>query len=215
MKNAADCATFMPMKKTIASVLFLLLAHALAASEIKGLIGINWSKYLFSADATDLELRNKIGSRIGLGWALDLNLHLQVEIDALISKRGAKTELTYAPGQSISGIYTHTAISVPILFKFKLKRGASPYAALGPEFAFILSHRLQLPDSQESFDLSDNTKKFMLGFEALLGYQLPAGSWRIIAELRYGRWFSNLMKLPEPQAKSESFSFLLGGVYVL
>jgi len=215
LKNAADCATFMPMKKKIASVLFLLLAHALAASEIKGLIGINWSKYLFSADATDLELRNKIGSRIGLGWALDLNLQLQVEIDALISKRGAKTELTYAPGQSISGIYTHTAISVPILFKFKLKRGASPYAALGPEFAFILSHRLQLPDSQESFDLSDNTKKFMLGFEALLGYQLPAGSWRIIAELRYGRWFSNLMKLPEPQAKSESFSFLLGGVYVL
>lgn len=205
----------MPMKKAIASVLFLLLAHALAASEIKGLIGINWSKYLLAAGATDLELRNQIGSRIGLGWALDLNPQLGVEIDAVIGKRGAKTELTYAPGQSIPGNYTLTAVSVPILFKYTLKRNASPYAALGPEFAFILSHRLQLPDSQESFDLSDKTKRFMLGFEALLGYQLPAGSWKIIAELRYGRWFSNLMKPPEPQAKSESFSFLLGGVTVL
>ncbi|MCG2812196.1 MAG: PorT family protein [Candidatus Aminicenantes bacterium] len=216
MKKTRNYATLNQMKKLIASAFFLLLlTQAAPASEIKTIIGMNSSKYLFSSEIDLLNLQQKTGVVTGLGWALNLNKNIKFEIDLLYSQKGTKVSLPYAPNKSISGIYENSTIGFPFFFKYQFKEKATPYAALGPEFVFLLSHHLKITESGDDFDLLDNTKKFLLAFNVLLGYELPIGQWGLFAEIRYNRWLSNFFDHSEAKVKSESFVFLLGGVYYL
>lgn len=199
---------------TVAFSLFLLTQAALA-SEIKAMIGMNWSKYLFSGEINSLERQQKTGFGMGLGWALDLNKNLKFEINILFSQKGAKAALPFATDKDISGIYKNSTIAFPFFLKYKFKDQASPYAALGPEFIFIVAHHLQIPESEDDFDLLDNTKKFVFAINTLLGYEWPMGQWGLFVEIRYSRWLSNFLIDPEAKVKSESFTFLIGGVYYL
>jgi hypothetical protein len=74
---------------------------------------------------------------------------------------------------------------------------------------------LEIPDIEETFDISDNTKKFVLAFNILLGYELPLGRWRLFAEVRFNRWLGNFLIDPEATARSESVSLVIGGAYAL
>jgi hypothetical protein len=204
------------MNSKIAAALFLfLLAQVASASEIKAMIGMNSSKYLFSSEIDSLNRQQKTGFGVGLGWAFNLNQNMKLELDALYSQKGAKASIAYTPDEMVSGFYTNTTIGFPFFFKYKFKEKASPYAAMGPEFIFIISHHLKIPESGDDFDLFDNTKKLVMAFNALLGYEWPIGQWGLFAELRYSRWLSNFLIDSEATVKSESFTFLLGGVYYL
>lgn len=204
------------MKNKIAAAFFLLLlAQAASASEIKAMIGMNFNKYLFSSEINSLNHQQKTGFGVGLGWAFNLNQNMKLEINALYSQKGAKTSITYAPDNIVSGIYKNSTLGFPFLFKYQFMDKASPYVALGPEFVFITSHHLIFPESEEDFDLRGNTKTFVLAFNALLGYEWPIGQWGLFAEVRYSRWLSNFLIDPAATVRSESFTFLLGGVYYL
>jgi hypothetical protein len=202
-------------KKISVVFFFFLLTQAMPANEIKAIIGMNWNKYLFSGEINSLNRQQKTGFDVGMGWAFNLNQKMKLEINALYSQKGAKASIEYAPDITVSGFYKNTTIGFPIFFKYQFKDKASPYIALGPEFSFITSHHLIFPESEEDFDLLDNTKKFILAFNAILGYELPIGQWGFFAEVRYNRWLSNFLIYPETTVKSESFTFLLGGVYYL
>ena len=204
------------MKKILACALFLfLLAQAIPANEVKALIGVNSSKYLFSNEINLQKCQQKTGLITGLGWALNFNENIKFEIDLLYSQKGAKVSLPYAQNKSISGVYENSTIGFPIFFKYQFKEKATPYAALGPEFVFLLSHHLKITESGDEFDLLDNTKKFLLALNVLLGYELPIGQWGLFAEIRYNRWLGNFFDHSEAKVKSESFVFLLGGVFYL
>jgi len=204
------------MKKILASAIFLfLLTQTIPASEVKALFGMNSSKYLFSSEIELLNHQKKTGLVTGLGWALNLNKNFKFEIDFLYSQKGTKVSLPYATDKSIAAIYENASIGFPIFFKYQFKEKATPYVALGPEFVFLLSHHLKITESEDDFDLLDNTKKFILAFNVLLGYELPIGRWGLFAEIRYNRWLSNFFDHSEAKVKSESFVFLFGGVYYL
>jgi hypothetical protein len=204
------------MIKIIAAALFLLfLVQAAPANEIKAMVGMNWSKYLFPGETDSLNSQQKTGFTTGIGWVLDLKTNIKFEINLFYSQKGSKVSLPYTTGKNVSGIYKNTTIGFPFFFKYKFKEKASPYAALGPEFVFIVSHHLKLPESGDNFDLLDNTRKFVLAFNALLGYEWPIGQWGLFAEVRYNRWLSNFLVAPEGTVKSESLSFLFGGIYYL
>jgi opacity protein-like surface antigen len=216
LKNTFDCDTFKPMKKAMIAVLLtVLLAQAVPADEVKAMLGVHASKYLFSSEITSLNRQQKTGLAFGLGYAFEINPKMMLEAHAVFSEKGAKTELIYAPGKTASGTYRNQAIVLPLFFKYRLKEGASPYAAIGPEFNFILAHKLTIPEYEESFSIFDNTNKFIVAVNIALGYELPLGQWGLFAEARYNRWLSNLMKSPDASVKGESVSFLLGGVYYL
>lgn len=216
LKKTCNCANLKQMKKILASAFFLLLlTRAAPASEIKTIIGMNSSKYLFSSEIDLLNLQQKTGVVTGLGWALNLNKNIKFEIDLLYSQKGTKVSLPYAIDKSIAAIYENSTIGFPIFFKYQFKEKATPYAALGPEFVFLLSHHLKITESGDDFDLLDNTRKFIVAFNVLLGYELPIGRWGLFAEIRYNRWLSNFFDHSEAKVKSESFVFLLGGVYYL
>lgn len=202
-------------RKIISAILLLLLSPALRAGAIKAMFGPNWSKYLFPQEIDFLTREQKSGAGIGLGWVFSFNAKMKLEVNALYKEGGAKTELEYSPGKTIPGFYQNTAIAFPFLFKYYLKEGASPYAALGPELVFILSHHLRVPASGDRYNLSASTKKFLPGFAFLLGYEYPIGQWSLFVEVRYDRWLGNFLRDSVISVQSESVSILLGGAYSL
>ena len=204
------------MRRLSATSLFLLfLVHALQASEVKVMLGLNSSKYVFSSSTQSLEQQQKSGMAFGLGWAFSIAPKMKLEIEAVYGQKGAKVAITNAPAETVSGIYKNTSIGLPIFFKYQFKENASPYFAFGPEFGLITSHHLIFPESKADYDLSNTTKKLILAFNASLGYEIPFDKWGLFAEVRYNRWLSNFLDDPEATMKSESFVFLLGGIYYL
>lgn len=204
------------MSNKIRTALFLfLLTRTAQADEVKAMLGINLSKYLFSSEITFLNRQQKSGLAIGLGYAFEINPKMRLEANAVYNEKGAKTTLEYVPGKTVSGTYSNRSIALPLFFKYRLKEGATPYVALGPEFNFILAHKLTIPEYDPSFNIADNTNKFILAINVALGYELCLGQWGLFAEVRYNRWLSDLWKSPDASMKSESISFLLGGIYYL
>jgi hypothetical protein len=201
--------------KLKAAFFLFLISLAAQASEIKVMIGPNWSKYLFSGEIGNLNRRQKAGFGLGLGWAYPLGQKMKLEVNALFSERGAKTFLEFVPGKTVPGTYTNTSIAFPFFFRYQLKEKATPYAALGPELVFIVSHHLWLPESGDNINIADNTRKIVLAFDFLLGYEWPVGAWRLFAEFRYNRWLSNFLIGSAASVNSESVAIMIGGVYHL
>jgi hypothetical protein len=197
-------------------MLFLcILTLSAPAQEIKAIIGLNSNKYLLSNDINSLTHRQKTGACLGLGWAFPLNQRMKLEAEALYSQKGAKVALAYAPGQTVQGIYGNASLGVPILFRYQLKERKTPYAAIGPELVFLLSHHLKIPETGENFNLFDHTKKIVFALNAILGYELSFDHWGLFAEVRYERWLSNFLADAETTVKSESIGLGIGGVYFL
>jgi hypothetical protein len=216
LKNNGKYATFSPMKnKILIAILLVLLTQTAQAGEIKAMLGPSWNKYLFSSEISSLTRQQKTGIGIGLGYAFEINPKMRLEANVLYNEKGAITELEYAPGKTTSGTYSNHSFAFPFFFQYRLKDGPTPYAALGPEINFILAHKLTIPEYKESFDISDNTSKFIVAFNIALGYELPLGRWGLFAEARFNRWLSNLWKSPDASVKSESVSIVLGGIYYL
>jgi hypothetical protein len=201
------------MRKTILFLLLLLPARLAVAGEFKTLLGIHSNKYLFSSEFTSLNRQQKSGLAFGLGYAMEIAPKMKLEAQALYSEKGARASLADMPGKTVPGPYSNTAITVPVFFSYRFREGDSPYVALGPEFNFILSHELAIPEYSEILDIADNTNKLIFALNAALGYELPLGRWGLFAELRYNRWLSDLLKSPDAAVKSESVSFLIGGIY--
>jgi opacity protein-like surface antigen len=215
LKNTRLYATFNPMKKyMLVLILTLLLAQASLANVVKAMLDFHASKYLFSSEITSLNRQQKTGLAFGLGYGFEINPKMMLEAHVVYSGKGAKTELEYAPGKTAPATYSNQAISFPLFFKYRLKEGATPYAAGGPEFNFILAHKLTI-EHDESINIADNTNKFIVAVNVALGYELPRGQWGLFAEIRYNRWLSDLLKSPDASVKSEAVSLVLGGIYYL
>jgi len=176
---------------------------------------MNSSKYLLSSDINSISHEQKTGIGLGLGWAFPLNQRMKLEIEAQYSVKGAKAALAIVPGQKIEGIFRNTSLGIPFLFRYQLKEKKTPYAAIGPELVFLLSHHLKLPETGEKYSLSNHTKKIVFAMNAVLGYELPFDRWGLFAELRYERWLTNFLADAEAAVKSESLCLLIGGVYFL
>ena len=62
---------------------------------------------------------------------------------------------------------------------------------------------------------SANTKKIVLAYTMLLGYEWPVRDGAPFAEIRYDRWLGNFWRDPRAAVKSESVAIMLGGVWTL
>jgi len=216
LKNTGKYANLMLMKKRITLLLtFYIFAQAMHAYEIKALLGFNSSKYLFSDSTNSLEQQRKTGMNFGFGWVYKLNKNMKLELNAMFNQKGAKVTITNTSVNVILGVYKNSSIGVPCFFKYQFMEKASPYVAFGPEFVFIISHHLFLPETNEDYNLGDMTKNFILGFNAVLGYEYPFEKWTLFAEVRYNNWIGSFLDDSQGTVKSDSFIFLIGGIYYL
>jgi opacity protein-like surface antigen len=189
--------------------------QSLPAHEVKALLGFNSSKYVFSDSTAALEQQRKSGVNFGFGWAYKLGKNMKVEIDAMFSQKGANVTISNTSESVIVGVYKNSSIGIPCFFKYQFMEKRSPYVSFGPEFVFITSHHLVLPETNADYDLSDMTKKFVLAFNAAIGYEYPLKKWTLFAEIRYNNWLGSILKDSQGTVKSESFIFLVGGIYYL
>jgi len=209
-------ATLFKVKNIIATAFIIfLLVQALYGSEIKALIGLNSSKYLFSDSTDALGQQRKTGVNFGFGWAYKLNKNMKLEVNAMFNQKGAKVTITNTSENVILGVYKNSSIGVPCFFKYQFREKASPYVAFGPEFVFITSHHLFFPETNVDYDLGDLTKNFILGFNAVLGYEYPFEKWTLFAEVRYNNWLGSFLIDSQSTVKSDSFVLLIGGIYYL
>lgn len=203
------------VRKLVAVFFLFILPHMAQANEIRTIVGLNTSKYLFSSEMDFLNPQQKSGFDFGLGLAFYLDRNIKLEINILYSQKGTKTSIAYAPDNIVSCFYKNSTLCFPFLFKYQFRDKASPYIAVGPEFVFFISHHLFFPESGEDFNLLDKTKTLILALNAIVGYELPIGQWGLFAEVRYNRYLGNFLFDSVAKVKSKSFLFLLGGVYYL
>jgi len=214
-KNALPCYLKRMKNKILTALIIFLFVQIAYAYEIKVLLGMNSSSYMFSNSTDLLQTQQKIGVAFGLGWTFSLSMNMKIEIDAMFNQKGTKATITYTADTVIPAVYKNSSIAIPVFFKYQFREKTSPYFSFGPEFVFITSHHLIFPESNGEYDLSDNTRKLILAFNAAVGYEYPIGKWGLSAEIRYNHWFSSLLIDPEAAVKSSAFTFLLGGIYYL
>jgi len=121
-----------PVKKFLLILLIFLLVSGAYAQKIKIIGGVNLSKYpqepalLWITDAAFRhEPAYKKGFLGGIGIEFTLTKNIALEIDGLFLQKGSH----YVYGYNKEGNIKHIldVISIPLLIKFKLLQGSSPY----------------------------------------------------------------------------------------
>ena len=131
----------------------------------------------------------------------------KVELDILYFQKGVKYEGSAEEGgetaeADISLIVDE--ISAPIMLKFKLNNGTSPFLLAGGEAAYILSSKAKYSISTTSAgsesgteDLIENTNRLDYGVVLGAGFELYTGRTAFSIEGRYHYGLANLIKETE------------------
>ena len=199
----------MKIKIILAACLGLFYANSLAIS-YRLFVGINTSKYLFSEEITQIEHKQRTALSNGLGLSFQLKERFVLEINSIFNTGGAKTQISYTPDMHFSGIYRNTNLAFPIIGKYRFLPISTPYLGIGPEFIYILSHNLEIPEMGKKYSVLDMTKRLNLGLTLIAGYEYKIKNLILFGEFRYNRWLTNFFKDATATIKSESWSFYIG-----
>jgi hypothetical protein len=180
------------------------------AMSYKFFLGANSNKYLFSQAITEVEHKQRIALGGGLGISFQLKDRIILEVNGILNSGGAKTQITYAPDIVLSGLYRNTNLAFPLIVKYKFLPISTPYFALGPEFIYILSHNLEIPEMEIKKSILDKTNRLNLGMTLIAGYEYKIKNLILFGEIRYNHWFTNFLKETTAKVKNESWVFYIG-----
>ena len=122
---------------------------------------------------------------IGFEWG---PFPFSLEIDALYF---LKTNSDRSRGWD----YEMREVSVPVMAKFRLSRGLSPYAAAGVEGACILSHKqIPGPFGEKDYDMTDLTRRLEFGLVFGAGVEVDLGAISLNVEGRYHHGLTDTTK---------------------
>jgi hypothetical protein len=155
----------------------------------------------------------KPGLQGGIGIELSLTKKIAVEIEGLYFQKGTH----YVYGRRKEGNIKHVlnVISLPILIKFNILRGSSPYVVYGYEYSIILSHEYSdtvIGRIQEEQNVKDFTKSQDHALVLGLGYEVRKKPFSFYIEGRYHQGLKNISRGYElyPVLKTETMVLLLG-----
>ena len=174
--------------------------------------GINLAKYRFSQNTAALTSNQKSGITGGVAFSIPVSKSLGIEADLLYAKTSSGALLAVAPDLSIPAIYQYDSLRLPLMLKIGILPASTPYVLIGPEFSLLLSHKLDLTDTREIYDLKAETSPIGFGITAGVGYALQFNPIAAILEIRYTVGLSNLYKSESglETVKNNSIQFLLG-----
>lgn len=205
------------MKKGLILAVFLC-TYLYAYPQTVGMFGgLNLTKYGSSFVSSSTSFSQRSGFSGGITFTYPVSKGLSIETDLLYSRKGSGVVLLYSANQEFSGIYRYSAIGLPLMIKLSLFHEATPYLLLGPEIDLIFSHKLNIPDTQEVFDLRDTTSHIGFGINAGIGYEIPIHSLALFFEFRYAIGISNLLtsNTDVEKIRNNSLQFLIGGRFNL
>lgn len=201
------------MKRGLILLVFLCVHLSIYPQSLRMFGGLNLTKYGSSFVSTATTFSQKSGFSGGIAFAYPLSERLSIEADLMYSRKSSGVSLLYSASQEFTGIYQYSAIGLPLMIKIDLFPEATPYLLLGPEIDLIFSHKLNVTDTQEVFDLSETTNRIGFGINAGIGYEIPIHSFTLFFESRCTIGLSNLLSssTDTEKIKNTSLQFLIGG----
>jgi hypothetical protein len=173
--------------------------------------------------------KSKLGFFGGVGY--ERGGRLSFEADVLYMQKGVKFEgaIPQSLGEDVQGRFSVTSsinvISIPVVIKYRIMPGNTPYFFGGGEFSLILSNDVDYeftdPDGVKvsgSEDAIDGTEDFDYGLVFGAGYELNNFTIPIFFEVRYHLGIADIAGTDEefPQvedtdsAKTSALVFLVG-----
>lgn len=209
------------MKRTVQLLTFML-CGAMATTQAQTRIGVKagFNNAYLSTEQNEFTQR-RAGWHAGLVADMSISDNFSIQPQLLLSNKGYRTKditLTTPAGQvtvpSVSYRFTYLELPVNIIFKPKvgsgrLLVGAGPYVAMaiggkaGDE-----KIKFDGKKSSEAGDGKMHAKRFDLGANALLGYELKNG---LFFNLNYSRGFSNVYA--DGKSKNNYFGLSVGYLF--
>jgi hypothetical protein len=190
------------MKKMCFLLVFLVFAVWAYPVEIKFMSGANLSKSsepVLNRGEDPVRAVYGVGAVVGGGIEFTLTKNIAFEVDALYFQKGSRVE--FLSGDEILSRITKRLdeLSFPVLFKFRLKQGTSPYILGGGELA------LMFPEDASGIDY---------GLVCGIGFRKQMRSVSISLEGRYHHGLQDTRhEAPEPFVvirKMRVFAFMVG-----
>lgn len=154
-------------KRSIIFILIIVITSPLHA-DFKIMGGINLSKYK-NHPLDDFQYSYKIGFLGGIGFEKKITQDLLLEFDLLYFQKGSKVESKDTP--YLKSTYNLNVISFPVLLRYQLLYGTSPYILAGLELSSINSHEKKT-EGQDAIDMKDVTDSSDFGYLFGCGYQI-------------------------------------------
>lgn len=132
------------MKKVLVVVFLLSLAALAYPTEFKIIGGLSLSKSIEPLGPDDViylyppHPLTGAGTIAGGGVEFSLTRNLAIEADVLFFQKGTRIYFELSPVPP--GMARINELSIPVLFKLRLKPGTTPYILGGGEFAIVLTH---------------------------------------------------------------------------
>lgn len=190
---------------------------ARAPGKLRVLGGLDMASVTYSQDGStqagasiDDYKKSKMGLLGGIGY--EFGGQMGVEIDFLYMQKGVKFAGIYNTNGAGTGVDFDVkvkldVVTIPVLFKFKLAPGSTPYVLAGGEIGYILSSKLDYDavnlETDEIYagteDLKDQENMNSIDYGLVLGagYELIGGPVPLSVEARYHMGLANLVKYDE------------------
>jgi outer membrane protein with beta-barrel domain/SH3 domain-containing protein len=182
--------------------------------KLRALGGLAMASVTYSEDGSaqagasiDDYKKSKMGLLGGIGY--EFGGQMGVEIDFLYMQKGVKFAGIYNTNGAGTGVDFDVkvkldVVTIPVLFKFKLAPGSTPYLLAGGEIGYILSSKLDYDavnlETDEIYtgteDLKDQENMNSIDYGLVLGagYELIGGPVPLSIEARYHMGLANLIK---------------------
>lgn len=161
-------------------------------------------------DVLESAKQNQSGILGGIG--LSFGRTLGIEVDALYMRKGAgfadETTIGGVPVEFNSNLYIDQ-LSIPILIKFKLASGSSPFLLAGGEVGMVLNAKFgytltsdNISQSDEA-DVKEDLKSMDYGVVFGAGYEANLGGFSVGLEGRYHLGIQNILDTSEDPESDE------------
>lgn len=151
----------------------------------------------------------RLGFLAGAGYEVPLSGAISLLVQAAYTTGGTHVDMSDASEMTYSG----SAVTVPVMLKFKLGRGLAPFLTAGGYAGWMFSPGLETDSGGSSSEVpisGDDVRPFLYGVAAGLGLEFKLGSTGVFVHALYGYGLSNLDNTGGAEVRPSSLNLLAG-----
>jgi hypothetical protein len=198
-----------------AAVMVSAAAPAAAQDNAVGVkVGVNFATFDFDEEASGLErLGNKTGLMAGVFMTRHLQDNLGLQIEGLISQKGAKFEDNFFNDEEYN--ITVTYLEIPVLLRYNVPFGTGDstfHVYGGPAFGIKLADRQEL----EGDELDEDDEQELKGTDVGLAVGGGVSFDRWVIDLRYTHGLTNInddFNSDDFDVKNRAFTISVGWIF--
>ncbi|MBM3440457.1 MAG: PorT family protein [Bacteroidetes bacterium] len=195
------------MKKlvTMMTMVLVITASAIAQKKVGVKAGLNLNHVTTNNEDLKSELSARPSIHLGLVGDFSLGKDFAFQPQLLFSGRGGKVE-----HDDHKDVYAFNSLEIPLNFVYRPENKAGFFAGAGPVLGYNLSGKEKAHDESEKIEFGTEAgtiKRFDVGANALLGYQLSSG---VFFSANYMLGFTNWNNVENPTWRNNMFAVSVG-----